>query len=236
MPIMITAAPHAMFPYKGIFVGKPGNHRNFPINRQLKILLPLGVLVAGGVTTAIVLPTESGPTRLVARQARLAQPVGAAMQRYPIPERIDRDGERTSLPPPASGDGRPAVRHLTTKVRPLSKRVRPIPKKHTRPAGAKRTVLARGSCGASYYWEPQPTASGEHYDPEAFTAAHKSLPFGSKVRVTNKRNGKSVVVRINDRGPYVGGRCLDLSRASMKKIGGISSGVAPVSYELLSRG
>ncbi len=90
------------------------------------------------------------------------------------------------------------------------------------------------SCGASYYDEPQNTASGERFDPEALTAAHKTLPFGTRVRVTNPANGKSVIVRINDRGPYVDGRCLDLSRAAFRTIANLSQGVLNrVTYEVL---
>lgn len=89
---------------------------------------------------------------------------------------------------------------------------------------------ASGSCVASNYWEPQPTASGEWFNPNAMTAAHKTLPMGTRLKVTNKATGKSVVVRINDRGPYVGGRCLDLSRAAFAKIAPVSAGVANVTY------
>ncbi|MFI0374246.1 septal ring lytic transglycosylase RlpA family protein [Actinomadura sp. 1N219] len=97
-------------------------------------------------------------------------------------------------------------------------------------------VVESGSCKASYYWEGQMTASGETFDPSELTAAHKTLPMGSKVRVTNKNNDRSVIVRINDRGPYAGGRCLDLSKAAMKKVGGTGAGVIPVRYEVLSKG
>ena len=89
------------------------------------------------------------------------------------------------------------------------------------------------SCQASYYWQEQTTASGERFNPSDLTAAHKTLPLGSKVKVTNPSNGKTVVVRINDRGPYVAGRCLDLSKAAMETIGGTSSGVITVNYEVL---
>jgi rare lipoprotein A (peptidoglycan hydrolase) len=92
-------------------------------------------------------------------------------------------------------------------------------------------VVSSGTCAASYYWEPQPTASGEEFDPEALTAAHKSLPFDTRVRVTNLRNGKSVVFRINDRGPYVDGRCLDLARGAFRAIESLDAGVAHVRYE-----
>lgn len=86
---------------------------------------------------------------------------------------------------------------------------------------------------ASYYWEPQPTASGERFNPEEMTAAHKSLPFGTTVRVINLRNGKSTLVRINDRGPYIRGRIIDLSRAAAREISMIKSGVVPVKVEVL---
>ena len=77
------------------------------------------------------------------------------------------------------------------------------------------------------------TASGEQFNPNAMTAAHKSLPLGSKVRVTNPANGESVTVRINDRGPYVSGRCLDLSRAAFAAIGDTGAGVMRVTYQVL---
>jgi rare lipoprotein A len=65
-------------------------------------------------------------------------------------------------------------------------------------------------------------------NPAALTAAHRTLPFGTRLKVTNQRNGKSVVVRINDRGPFIKGRVLDLSRAAARQIGMIGSGHAPV--------
>ncbi|MGI5288216.1 septal ring lytic transglycosylase RlpA family protein [Nonomuraea polychroma] len=96
-------------------------------------------------------------------------------------------------------------------------------------------VLSSGSCGASFYDEPQMTASGERFNPSAMTAAHKTLPLGSRVRVTNPNTGESVKVRINDRGPYIGGRCLDLSAAAFEAIGNTSAGVMRVKYEVLAR-
>ncbi|MEU0564917.1 septal ring lytic transglycosylase RlpA family protein [Nonomuraea sp. NPDC005983] len=107
--------------------------------------------------------------------------------------------------------------------------------KKSEPAKPKTRVLSSGTCGASYYDEGQMTASGERFDPSAMTAAHKSLPMGSRVRVTNPSSGESVTVRINDRGPFVGGRCLDLSAAAFKAIGSISAGVMTVRYEVLAR-
>ena len=89
---------------------------------------------------------------------------------------------------------------------------------------------------ASYYWQPQRVASGGWFNPNAMTAAHKTLPFGTKVRVTNRNNGKSVVVTINDRGPYVAGRVIDLSRAAAKAIAMTGSGVVPVTVTVLGKG
>ncbi len=77
------------------------------------------------------------------------------------------------------------------------------------------------------------TASGEVYDKHELTAAHKTLPFGTKVKVTNVRNGKSVVVEINDRGPYAKSRVLDLSQAAFSEIGHTNTGVMQVEYEIV---
>ena len=89
---------------------------------------------------------------------------------------------------------------------------------------------AQGQTGrASWYDLEAKTASGEAMDGEALTAAHPSLPFGSKVTVANLDNGRSVVVRINDRGPFSKGRIIDVSRAAAEKLGMIGTGVARVS-------
>ena len=81
---------------------------------------------------------------------------------------------------------------------------------------------------ASFYSHGSRTASGARYDPGAMTAAHKTLPFGSRLRVTNLANQRSVLVTVNDRGPFVGGRILDLSAGAADVIGMRQSGVAQV--------
>jgi rare lipoprotein A len=89
---------------------------------------------------------------------------------------------------------------------------------------------------ASWYgpgFQGNPTASGEPFNQYALTAAHLGLPFGTRVRVINMDNGRSVVVRINDRGPFAHGRVIDLSRGAAEAIGVVSSGVAPVRLELV---
>jgi rare lipoprotein A len=80
------------------------------------------------------------------------------------------------------------------------------------------------------------TASGEAYDMHTLTAAHRTLPFGTRVRVTNVDNGRSVVVRVNDRGPLVGGRIIDLSQAAARALGALGSGVFTVRLEIFEDG
>lgn len=95
-------------------------------------------------------------------------------------------------------------------------------------------VKARGI--ASWYgadFHGLATASGEVYDMEALTGAHRTLPLGTVVKVTNVVNGKQVLVRINDRGPYVKGRIVDLSRAAARELGMVEDGITPVQLEVL---
>ena len=90
---------------------------------------------------------------------------------------------------------------------------------------------------ASYYaasLDGNPTASGEPYDHSAMTAAHRELPFGTMVRVTNRETGASVVVRINDRGPYADDRVIDVSGAAAEQLGMIEAGVITVDVTILS--
>ncbi len=101
------------------------------------------------------------------------------------------------------------------------------------------SVQTVASGTASWYgarFQGRRTANGERFDKNGMTAAHRSLPFGTRVRVTNRRNGRAVVVRINDRGPFTGGRVIDLSRSAAREIGMVNSGTAPVSIEVVGRG
>lgn len=89
---------------------------------------------------------------------------------------------------------------------------------------------------ASYYgaeFHGKKTASGEIFNQWDYTCAHKTLPFGTRVRVTNLKNKKYVVVRVNDRGPWTGGRVIDLSYAAAKQIGMVADGVVKVKIEIL---
>ena len=135
-----------------------------------------------------------------------------------------------------------------------SARVRDVDRSERRRASSRRTTrvaflgndvgLSRSGRGggggghhgvASYYWQPQRVASGGWFNPNAMTAAHKTLPFGTRVRVTHAGNGRSVVVKINDRGPYVRGRIIDLSKAAAGVIGMHGQGIAQVRMEVLGR-
>ena len=105
----------------------------------------------------------------------------------------------------------------------------------TRPSGVR--PLEKGT--ASWYgvqFHGRRTASGERYDMNELTAAHPSLPFGTVLEVRNVRNGKSVVVRVNDRGPFSKSRILDLSFGAAREIGLVQSGTAPVELFLMEKG
>lgn len=102
------------------------------------------------------------------------------------------------------------------------------------PSDPQETRLGRGS--ASYYaarFDGKRTASGERFDSDDMTAAHRTLPFGSLVRVTNPGNGRSVVVRINDRGPFTRSRLIDVSRAAAVELGMVAHGHATVELTLI---
>lgn len=130
----------------------------------------------------------------------------------------------------------PPLREISGKPVP-----QPKPQRMARPKLPQQislgSVRIRLNGWASWYgpgFHGRRSASGERYNQNALTAAHRSLPFGTKVRVTNTRNGRSVVVKINDRGPYIRGRIIDLSAAAARIVGVMQSGVAPVRVEVLS--
>jgi rare lipoprotein A len=150
-------------------------------------------------------------------------------------ERVSRTEDRSEIPAPievaanevagneVAANGVAAAQHQTPQPAVGS----------VESAGA---VLAQGDCVASYFDEAQPTASGEEASPDELTAANRDLPFNSLVRVTNAANGQSVVVRINDRGPYYGeNRCLDLSESAFSSIASVGEGVVDVRYEVLTQ-
>lgn len=105
----------------------------------------------------------------------------------------------------------------------------------TSPSESSSGFVQRGE--AAYYsdaYQGELTANGERYDRSEMTAAHRSLPFGTQVEVTNLDNGRQVSVRINDRGPFTPGRIIDLSYRAAKRLGMIRSGIAPVRLEVVN--
>lgn len=105
------------------------------------------------------------------------------------------------------------------------------------PYSAQKRPQYRSKGEASWYgpgFSGRRTASGERFNPKSLTAAHRTLPFGTRLKVTNKENGKSVVVKVNDRGPFIGGRVLDLSKAAALRIGLTSTGTGQVEMLALS--
>ncbi|MBB5630031.1 septal ring lytic transglycosylase RlpA family protein [Sphaerisporangium krabiense] len=177
------------------------------------VLAPTPVPTPPGDTPAG--PSSAGEASPSPDRTKAAEPVGRI-------SKSKNSSEASSAPTQKSAGPQKASTGAGTKKT----------KKAKKPA---RKVIASGRCGASYYDEGQMTASGERFNPNAMTAAHKTLPMGSKVRVTNPGSGASVTVRINDRGPYIGGRCLDLSRAAFDAIGSLSAGTMTVKYQVLAR-
>ena len=110
--------------------------------------------------------------------------------------------------------------------------VRRVAPQATRVASLPNTTRAPHGI-ASFYTEGTKTASGEKFDTMDLTAAHPTLPFGTKLRVTNTHTGRSVTVRVNDRGPYVPGRVVDVSYSAAEALGMVNKGVAPVKLDVV---
>jgi rare lipoprotein A len=106
-------------------------------------------------------------------------------------------------------------------------------RRHTPFASHKAATTTKMAGLASFYSEGEQTASGEKFDANELTAAHPTLPFGTKLRVTNVATGRSVTVRINDRGPYVPGRIVDVSYSAAQSLGMVGKGVANVKLDVV---
>lgn len=137
--------------------------------------------------------------------------------------------------PPAPVPAGPAV-DLRTVSPTVEARARTATIPDTTPGNATAEGRLIGAGGASYYadrFHGRRTASGEAFNKHALTAAHRTLPFGTRVQVTNPTNGRSVVVRINDRGPFHGGRVIDLSRSAAERIGIVARGHGQVRLSII---
>ena len=128
------------------------------------------------------------------------------------------------------------TRPAAVEFRPQIQRAEKAPESMVRVRHAELSpppVRAASSGLASYYSEGQKTASGERFNPSELTAAHRSLPFGTRLQVTNVKTGRSVVVRVNDRGPFVEGRVVDVSYSAAQALGMVNTGVAPVKVNVV---
>ncbi|MFY1674243.1 septal ring lytic transglycosylase RlpA family protein [Plantactinospora sp. WMMB334] len=198
---------------------------------------PTGLAAAGAVAVVLVGAGAAGMAGLGTEpvaSTSLPAPVDATTPGAPA-------GSATAAPGPTPEATTAAPSRAPDRASRASSRPSPSSTRtSTKKPAAKRTattpaarVVQSGSCGASYYDQGQVTANGEAFDPNAMTAAHKTLPFDTRVRVTNPDNGRSVLVRINDRGPFVAGRCIDLSRAAFAAIASLDLGAVDVRYEVL---
>ena len=139
--------------------------------------------------------------------------------------------------PDSTGNIAEDTLQVTNRLRRLLGDVEPISEIEGRPAPVPTVAVRSVSSGIASWYGPgfhgRRSASGEVFNQNAMTAAHRTLPFGTRVRVTNLNNGRQVIVRINDRGPFSGGRVIDLSAGAAGAIGLRSSGVGPVQIEVL---
>ncbi|MFI7025345.1 septal ring lytic transglycosylase RlpA family protein [Micromonospora sp. NPDC049900] len=211
-------------------------------SRTRRITSPAGLTATGVLAVALAVGGTVGAMRL-SDDSDPARPTAIDLPTIPdatdpatgspsaSPSASPSPSASTSASPSATASPTP-VRTTQAPSRSKSRTASPTPK----PTASKTTarpVVDTGSCGASFYWQGQVTANGEAFNPEGMTAAHKTLPFDTRVRVTNPANGKSVTVRINDRGPFIEGRCLDLSRGAFGEIASHDLGHIQVRYEVL---
>ena len=155
--------------------------------------------------------------------AALALPLTAAHPKEHLHATTQDSEAAASLVPTPTADAEPTDRSATLEAIDSE-------------AQALRTLTPIDGGVASYYgkrFHGRPTASGERFDMHAYTAAHRTLPFGSLVEVTNPRTGRSITVRINDRGPFHGRRVIDLSRAAAEELDLISRGSGRVELALV---
>ncbi|MBM7077668.1 septal ring lytic transglycosylase RlpA family protein [Micromonospora humida] len=212
-------------------VGRHTRTRIFSSPAGIAATAAIGVALAvGGTVGAVQLTADDAPAPVV---VDTFAPGAVATTDAPTPSPSASATASPSASPSPTVTASPKATRTQAASRSKPRTPAPKPSATTKKAAPKSTVVDSGSCGASFYDEGQLTANGENFDPSALTAAHKTLPFNTKVRVTNPANGKSVTVRINDRGPFIDGRCIDLSRAAFATIASVDVGALTVRYEVL---
>ncbi|MGY3589816.1 rare lipoprotein A [Bradyrhizobium sp. USDA 4341] len=176
---------------------------------------------ARGVAPAIALARARKPLRLCAIVIGAAS-LAACAQSSVVSQRSQALASRPASAEPARAASSATRAHVATA------------RKHTPYASRKGGETRIASQGvASFYSEGQETASGEKFNAHELTAAHPTLPFGTKLRVTDVKTGRSVTVRVNDRGPYVPGRIVDVSYSAAQSLGMIGKGVANVRLDVV---
>jgi rare lipoprotein A len=191
-----------------------------PKRRRNVIAGTAGAIVAALLVGAAIATFQLGPAKPASSDAA------------PVLDRTSGERADRAVRPEDDGLGQFGPAPSPTPSPRPSKKPTPKPTK-TRTQPTEGGVASTGTCEVSFYADGSRTANGESFDPNGLTAAHKTLPFNTMVRVTNLANGKSVTVRINDRGPFVQGRCLDLARGGFTKIASTSAGVIDARYEVL---
>ena len=206
-----------------------------PVTHCATALLLAGLLLAGCAAP----PQQAGPAPQEPQEPQVSAPAQTAARPAPPRAALTQPGEV------APAGAAPVRATAPTPPAPPAQRVAwdtrvpgPPPRKPDTPEHAQGDIVLMSFTGlASWYgkrFHGRRTASGERFDMAAMTAAHPSLPFGSQVRVTNLANDRSVVVMINDRGPFVKSRVIDVSHAAARQLGMLERGVAEVRVELLS--
>ena len=206
------------------------------------ILLAATVLVCstfGLLVFDILLPTGKGAQAKAGNPASVS--AGGAARRAARPAAVARTASRvararSSVTGRTSGlhVGRQTASRHNRKIRVVAKVQAAITKMVGRLVLDKRSDKAAAWHGlATFYTDDTETASGERFDSRQLTAAHRTLPFGTRVRVTNVTNGRSVTVRVNDRGPFIPGRIVDVTSAAAEALGMVGQGVAEVRLDIV---
>ncbi|WP_200208410.1 septal ring lytic transglycosylase RlpA family protein [Micromonospora coerulea] len=202
--------------------------------RTRKFSSPAGIAATAAIGVALAVGGTVGAVQLTSGTAAPEPAVAEILPSTLAPASPSASASPApSLSPSPTATPSPKVTRTQAASRSKARTASPKPTATATRTASAAKVVDTGSCGASFYDEGQMTANGETFNPDALTAAHKTLPFNTKVRVTNPANGRSVTVRINDRGPYIDGRCLDLSRAAFAAIASVGLGEVDVKYEVL---
>ncbi|GHC80258.1 hypothetical protein GCM10007079_19080 [Nocardiopsis terrae] len=190
-------------------------------------------LLVGGTAAAAVITSGAEPDNATSAAGIPQAQIGTLTAQDPDsePEQPQDEAERAqAAAPQALSASGPAI------LEPEEETPEPEPETPSGDSDASQSSGEGGTCEASFYgdgFHGATTANGETFDTYGMTAAHKTLPFDTMVKVTNPDNGKSVTVRVNDRGPFIAGRCLDLSTAAFDQIIGTGAGVGTVQWEVV---